>query len=142
MKVLVIEDDNDHREMLCLMLTKAGHEVVEAADGESAIKEFESSGCSVVLLDWMLPGMSGLEVAQRLQKVCYVYIIMVTGKQKDENVAKAVEVGVRDYLQKPFDPLELMECVAVAETIVTARELLRKRFERLGVGAEVVSRYL
>lgn len=140
--VLVVEDQNDVREVLSLLLTKAGHEVIEAADGESAIKRFEHCDCSVVLLDWMLPGISGLEVAQRMQETRYVYIIMVTGKEKEANAEKAVEAGVRDYIQKPFDPAELMECVDVAETIVTARELLRKRFQRLGVSVEVVNRYL
>lgn len=142
MKILVVDDERDSRGLLSLLLTKAGHEVVEAADGESAIKEFKHCDCSVVLLDWMLPGMSGIEVAKRIRQVRYVYIIMVTGREKEKNADKAVAAGVRDYIQKPFGPDELMECVGIAETIVTARELLRKRFERLGVGAEVVNRYL
>lgn len=142
MKILIVEDDDDVREALSLMFTKAGHEVIEAADGESAIKEFENCDCAIVLLDWMLPGISGIEVARRMQGVRYVYIIMVTGKEKGKNAEQAVEAGVRDYIQKPFDPAELMECVDVAEAIVTARELLRKRFERLGVGVEIVNRYL
>lgn len=141
MKILIVEDDGDTREVLSLLLTKAGHEVIEAADGESAIKEFTNCDCSVVLLDWMLPGMSGLEVADRLRAIRHVYIIMVTGKEKEVNAINAIEAGVRDYLQKPFDPVELMESVEVAELIVTARELLRKRFDRLGVGSEIVNRY-
>lgn len=142
MKILVVEDEDDIRDALSLILTHAGHEVIEAADGESAIERFERWDCAVVLLDWMLPGMSGIEVAERIQKIRYVYIIMITGKEKEANALRAVEAGVRDYIQKPFDPMELMECVDVAETIVTARGLLRKRFERLGVGVEIVNRYL
>lgn len=142
MKILVVEDDPDVREALALMLTNAGYEVMEAEDGERAIKKFVDCDCSVVLLDWMLPEMSGIEVAQRMQDIRYVYIIMVTGKEKEQNAEKAVEAGVRDYLQKPFDPDELMECVEVAGAIVTARELLSKRFERLGVDVEVINQYL
>lgn len=142
MKVLIVEDDPDGREALSLLLAHAGHEVIEAVDGESAIKEFANCDCSVVLLDWMLPGISGIEVARQMREVRYVYIVMVTGKEKETNAAEVVEVGVRDYIQKPFFADELMECVDVAETIVTARELLRKRFERLGVDKEIVNRYL
>lgn len=142
MKILIVDDEDDFRGALRLMLTHAGHEVIEAIDGESAIREFESCDCSVVLLDWMLPGMSGLEVAKRIQDIRYSYIIMVTGLEKEKNAAKAVEVGVRDYLQKPFDPEELMECVDVADLIVNARELMRSRFKRLGVDVETVNQYL
>lgn len=142
MKILVVEDDSDVRDALALMLKAAGHEPLEAEDGEKAIQKFVSCDCSVVLLDWMLPGISGMEVAERMQDIRYVYIIMVTGKEKEQNAEKAVEAGVRDYLQKPFDPDELMECVEVAGAIVTARELLRKRFERLGVDVQVINQYL
>lgn len=142
MRILIVEDDLDVLGALALMLKQADHEVIVAEDGESAIREFLSCDCSIVLLDWMLPGMSGIEVAERMQDIRYVYIIMVTGKEREQNAAKAVEAGVRDYLQKPFDPAELMECVDVAGAIVTARELLRKRFERLGVDVEVINQYL
>lgn len=142
MKILIVEDEPDILSALALMLTSAGYEVIEAVDGESALNEFVNCDCSIVLLDWMLPGIQGIEVAHRMQDVRYVYIIMVTGKEKEKNAEKAVEAGVRDYIQKPFDPAELMECVDVAGAIVTARELLRKRFERLGVDIEIVNRYL
>lgn len=142
MKILIVEDDDDILGALKLIVEDVGHEAIEAADGESAIREFTNCDCSAVLLDWMLPGISGLEVARRMRDIRYVYIIMVTGKEKEENMVAAVEAGVRDYIQKPFDPVELMECVDVAEMIITAREMLRKRFEKLGVGDEIVNRYL
>jgi DNA-binding response OmpR family regulator len=142
LKILVVDDEKDVRDMIATMLNRAGYETVTAEDGESAIKAFESSNCSIVLLDWSMPEMSGLEVAERIQEIRDAYIVMVTGRAKGEIGEMSLEAGARDYIEKPFEPAELIECVKAAEAVVTARQLLRKRFKRLGLDVDIVNQVL
>jgi len=138
MEILVVEDDDDLRELEVTIVKAAGHTPIEAANGAEAIKEFEDSDCSVVILDWMLPDFSGIDVATTFQSIRYAYVIMVTALGKKEHAEEALRAGVGDYLEKPFEPEEFIECMGVAEAIVTARERLAKRLEKLGVNMEAV----
>lgn len=137
MEVLIVEDDNDLRELEATIVKAAGHTPLEAANGTEAIETFENSDCAVVVLDWMLPDLSGIEVAEAFKEIRYAYVIMVTALDKKEHAEEALQAGVKDYMEKPFEPDEFIECLGVAEALVTARERLAKRFERLGIDGRV-----
>jgi two-component system phosphate regulon response regulator PhoB len=137
MEVLVVEDDDDLRELEATIVKAAGHTALEAADGEAAVRTFENSDCAVVILDWMLPDLSGIQVAKALQEIRYAYVIMVTAMTKRKNMEEALKAGASDYIQKPFVPDEFIECLGVGEAIITARDRLMARLDRLGVEVEM-----
>ena len=136
MEILVVEDDDDLRQLEVTIVKATGHTPLQAADGETAIKAFENSDCSLVILDWMLPDLSGIEVARTFQEIRYAYIIMVTAMTKREHMVDALNAGAADYIQKPFEPEEFIECLGVGEAIINARDRLIKRLDRLGVDVE------
>ena len=141
MEILLVEDDDDSRELISTILKAAGHEVIEAVDGESAIKEFENSECSIALLDWMLPGLSGVEVANKIKQIRYCYVIMLTGLAQKEHGEEALNAGARDYIEKPFEHDELIEVVDLAVAVVTAKQKFAKRLEKRGVNVEMIEEF-
>ena len=138
MEILVVEDDDDLRQLEITIVKAAGHTALEAADAQTAIRTFENSDCAVVILDWMLPDLSGIEVAKTFQEIRYAYVIMVTAMTKRRHMEEALNAGASDYIQKPFGPEEFIECLGVAEAIITARDRLIKRLDRLGVDVEMI----
>lgn len=138
MEILVVEDDDDLRQLEVTIVKAAGHTALEAADAAAAIRTFENSDCSVVILDWMLPDSPGIEVAKTFQEIRYAYVIMVTAMTKRSNMEEALKAGASDYIQKPFEPEEFIECLGVGEAIMTARDRLMKRLDRLGVDVELI----
>ena len=119
-RVLVVEDEESFSDALSFMLRREGYEVGVAADGAAALDEFDRHGADLVLLDLMLPGISGTEVCRTLRQKSTVPIIMVTAK--DGEVAKVVglELGADDYVTKPFSSREL---------VARIRAVLRRRGE-------------
>jgi two-component system phosphate regulon response regulator PhoB len=110
-KILIVEDEEAIREMLAFALTRAGYEYVEAADAEEAQAHLEERLPDLILLDWMLPGLSGMDYARRLKReplTRQVPIIMLTAKTEEADKVKGLEGGVDDYVTKPFSPRELM----------------------------------
>lgn len=139
MQILLVEDDDDSRELISTILKTVGYTVTEAVDGETAIREFESSECSIVLLDWLLPGaFSGIEVANAIKQIRYCYIVILTALSQRTHGEEALNAGARDYLEKPFEPDELIEVVELAVAVVTARELYFKRLKKRGVNIEMI----
>lgn len=109
--VLVVEDETEIRELIELHLIRAGHCVDTAASAEEAWKLLKGKNYSLVILDWMLPGLSGLEVAKFLRldpKSADMGILMVTAKSEPEDIIAGLESGADDYVTKPFDPAVLM----------------------------------
>ncbi len=109
-KVLVVEDEIEIRQLIVLHLKREGFEVDEVADGESALRKLSENDYSIVLLDWMLPQMSGVEITKwmRVQNsLKRTPILMVTAKVDPEHVAAGLDAGADDYLPKPFDTLVL-----------------------------------
>lgn len=142
MQILLVEDDDDSRDLISTILKAAGHEVIEAVDGETAIKEFEKSECSIALLDWMLPGsISGLDVANRIKQIRYCYVIMLTGLAQKEHGEEALNAGARDYLEKPFEHDDLMEVVDLAAAVVTAKQKFEARLKKRGVNVEMIEEF-
>ncbi len=109
--ILIVEDETAIREMLSMNLMQAGFATREAGDVAQAQAAVFEQLPSLILLDWMLPGMSGLEFAQRLKRENLTKdtpIIMLTAKAEEENKIRGLNVGADDYITKPFSPRELV----------------------------------
>jgi two-component system phosphate regulon response regulator PhoB len=108
--ILVVEDEPDIVELLRVNLVAAGYDVVEAADAESARRALQRSLPALVLLDWMLPGQSGLAFAAMLRsdaRTRHLPIIMLTARSGEADKVAGLEAWVDDYVTKPFSPREL-----------------------------------
>ena len=111
-KILVVDDEPNIREVVGLYLRQDGHAVVAAADGEEALRLYWQARPDLVVLDLMLPGLSGLEVCRRIQAERRVPLIMLTAKGEEEDRIVGLGVGADDYVVKPFSSRELVARVA------------------------------
>ena len=107
-RILVIEDEQSYREAMAFMLSREGFEVGRAADGRLGLADFEAHGADLVLLDLMMPGMSGTEVCRTLRRRADVPIIMVTARDAEIDKVLGLELGADDYVTKPFSHRELV----------------------------------
>ena len=107
-RILVVEDEQSFSDALSFMLRKEGFDVAVADDGQVAVETFERDGADLVLLDIMLPGMSGTEVCRRIRMTSQVPIIMVTAKDSEIDKVVGLELGADDYVTKPFSSRELV----------------------------------
>jgi two-component system phosphate regulon response regulator PhoB len=110
-KILIVEDEAAIREMLRFALARAGYETLEAGDVEQARSQVLEQLPDLILLDWMLPNLSGIEYARQLKKAEYtreVPIIILTARGEEEDKVRGLEVGADDYVTKPFSPRELL----------------------------------
>jgi two-component system phosphate regulon response regulator PhoB len=110
-RILIVEDEQPIREMVMFALTNAGYEVREAADARQAQIGIAERLPDLVLLDWMLPGISGIDYARRLKKdelTRELPIIMLTARAEEEDTVQGLESGADDYMTKPFSPRELV----------------------------------
>ncbi len=119
-RVLVVEDEESFSEALSFMLRREGFEVAVAETGPGALAEFERSGADLVLLDLMLPGLSGTEVCRALRARSSVPIIMLTARDSEIDKVVGLEIGADDYVTKPFSSREL---------VARIRAVLRRRGE-------------
>ena len=106
--VLIVEDEESLADPLAFLLRKEGFEATVVADGPSALAEFDRAGADIVLLDLMLPGMSGTDVCKQLRARSSVPVIMVTARDSEIDKVVGLELGADDYLAKPFNPHELL----------------------------------
>ena len=107
-RVLVVEDEESFSDALSYMLRKEGFEVSVAPTGTSALTEFDRTGADIVLLELMLPEMSGTEVCRQLRSRSHVPIIMVTARDSEIDKGVGLEIGADDYVTKPYSPRELV----------------------------------
>jgi two-component system response regulator RegX3 len=121
--VLVVEDEESFSEALGYLLRKEGFEVIVADTGPDALAEFERAGADLVLLDLMLPGLSGIEVCQKLRQTSTVPVIMLTAKDAEIDKVVGLEIGADDYMTKPFSSREL---------VARIRAVLRRQGDRGG----------
>jgi two-component system, OmpR family, response regulator RegX3 len=117
-RVLVVEDEESISDPLSYLLRQEGFEVAVAATGPDGLAQFERSGADIVLLDLMLPGMSGTEVCRALRATSSVPVIMLTAKDSEIDKVVGLELGADDYVTKPFSTREL---------IARVRAVLRRR---------------
>ncbi|MFL6155393.1 MAG: response regulator [Marmoricola sp.] len=107
-RVLVVDDDVTVREVVVSYLRAGGYDVVEAPDGQSALREMRELPADLVVLDLMMPGIDGLEVCTRLRAMGDVPIIMLTALGSEADRVVGLESGADDYVTKPFSPRELV----------------------------------
>jgi two-component system response regulator RegX3 len=107
-RVLVVEDEQSLRDPLVYLLQKEGYEVFEAADGTHAIELFKTSNPELILLDLMLPGVSGNEVCRVIRQTSNVPVIMLTAKDSEIDKVVGLEIGADDYVTKPYSTRELL----------------------------------
>jgi two-component system response regulator RegX3 len=143
-RVLVVEDEESFSDALSFMLRREGFEVGVASTGTDAVAMFDQHGADLVLLDLMLPGMSGTEVCRTLRAKSNVPIIMVTAKDGEVDKVVGLELGADDYVTKPFSSRELVARVrAVLRRANEQEELLPATLEagpvRMDVERHIVS---
>ena len=118
--ILIVEDEQSLSEPLAYLLEREGYETTIAADGVAAVAEFERNGADLVLLDLMLPGLSGTEVCREIRTRSTVPIIMLTAKDSEIDIVVGLELGADDYVTKPYSTRELLARI---------RAVLRRRLE-------------
>jgi len=134
MKVLIAEDDPVSRRLLQNYLQKWGHEVVAAVNGAEAWRHFQQERFPLVVSDWMMPEMDGLQLVQHIRAhphPGYAYIILVTEKSQKEDVVAGIEAGADDFVTKPFDRDELHARLRTGERIVSLERRLAEQNEAL-----------
>ncbi|HEX6756160.1 MAG TPA: response regulator transcription factor [Mycobacteriales bacterium] len=119
-RVLVVEDEESFSDALSYMLRREGFEVAVAATGPDALSQFDRAGADLVLLDLMLPGLSGTEVCRTLRQRSTVPVIMLTARDSEIDKVVGLELGADDYVTKPFSSREL---------VARIRAVLRRRGE-------------
>lgn len=110
-KILIVEDEAPIREMLSFVMEQHGYQAVEANDYQVALEKIVEPFPDMILLDWMLPGGSGIQLAKKLKSDDFtrgIPIIMLTARGEEEDKIRGLEVGADDYITKPFSPKELM----------------------------------
>ncbi|UFX14440.1 response regulator transcription factor [Corynebacterium diphtheriae] len=127
--ILLVEDEESLADPLAFLLRKEGFDVVIAGDGPSALVEFDRNAIDIVLLDLMLPGMSGTDVCKRLRAVSSVPVIMVTARDSEIDKVVGLELGADDYVTKPYSSRELIARIRAVlrrggETIEESDEIL------------------
>ena len=119
-RVLIVEDEESFAEPLEFLLRKEGFSTAIAATGQGALEEFDRNGADIVLLDLMLPGMSGTDVCKALRVRSAVPVIMVTARDSEIDKVVGLELGADDYVTKPYSTRELLARI---------RAVLRRRIE-------------
>lgn len=118
-KVLVVEDERDVKDLMLLHLKREGHETAGVENGEDALKLLENNPFDLVILDWMLPGASGLEICKEICKRTQskIPVLMVTARADPADIVLGLEMGAYDYITKPFE---------VSVFLARVRSLLRR----------------
>jgi two-component system response regulator RegX3 len=119
-RILIVEDEPSLSEPLSFLLRREGYDTEIASDGREALAGFDRDGADLVLLDLMLPGLSGTEVCRELRTRSSVPIIMLTAKDSEVDIVVGLELGADDYMTKPYSTRELLARI---------RAVLRRRVE-------------
>ena len=129
LKILVVDDESRMRKLIKDFLVKSGYEVLEAEDGEKAVDTFLMvKDIALIILDVMMPKMDGWQVCREIRKNSKVPIIMLTAKSSEADELKGFELGVDEYISKPFSPKILVaraEAVLRRSNVVSAEEVIR-----------------
>jgi len=129
LKVLVADDDAASRAVLRAALRKLGHECVEAADGKEAWEAYRREAPALVLADWMMPGLDGLELCRMIRaepRARYPYIILVTVLGGKGSYLRGMDAGADDFVSKPFDAEEMSARLRVGERIIGLQREIRQ----------------
>ena len=125
--ILIVDDEEDIVELLKFNLTNSGHQTLEAHDGKKALELIESKNPDLILLDWMLPEVDGIEVCKKIKtndKTSNIPIIMISAKSDEFDKVLALEIGADDYVSKPFSIRELLARIKAILRRAKAKEEL------------------
>ncbi len=142
-KILVAEDDAVSQKILERYLLKWNYEVTVTADGESAWSALSSGEFHLAILDWNMPGLSGIQLCERIradQSLALLYLILLTGRTERTDIKLGFEAGADDYVVKPYDPVELYSRLKVACRLVESGLLLRQQNLELNLYAKEMER--
>jgi len=134
MRVLIAEDDRVAARVLERLLRQAGYEVQVAYDGKQAWAMYQQNPVPLVITDWMMPEMDGLELCRRLREYSregYTYILLLTARDQKDDRLEALNAGADDFLTKPLDPLELQARLRTAQRILDTEQRLQEQTRRL-----------
>ena len=121
-KILIVEDEIKILEVVTSLMEKQGYEVYQAEDGKQALKIFYNNEISLIILDLMLPDISGEEICMKIREKSRVPIIMLTAKVDESNLLQGLDIGADDYITKPFS---LMELVARVKAILRIKSFIQ-----------------
>lgn len=154
MKILVVDDDEMTRQMLHHALTESGYDVLTACDGGEALRVIQSNPCHLVISDWEMPGMTGVDLCRAIRawdSHRYIYVILLTGRSSTQDTVVGMSAGADDFICKPFEPSELMVRLRAGErilsletrdlTIFAMAKLAESRDPETGVHLERVRNY-
>lgn len=144
MKILIADDDPFYRRLLESHLEKAGMSVVSVADGESAVAAYKKNPLiGMAILDWMMPGMSGLEVCQELKSdpnAPFMYVIIITSKSNPKDLANALNSGADDFISKPYNNLELTARINAGARLLNLQNAMMEHIGAIGVAENCIAR--
>jgi two-component system, OmpR family, phosphate regulon response regulator PhoB len=129
MKILVADDDENIRDLVELVLKSAGHDVATAADGLQAWATFERDNPELLVLDWQMPGLSGVELCEKVRRSPtgqHTFILMATARGATDDLRRVLAAGADDYLSKPLSPESLGTRITIAERRM-AQDLERRQ---------------
>jgi len=141
--VLIADDDKLTLNVVNDVLARAGYDVLTATDGDLAWKKLQQSNAQLAILDWVMPGMEGIEICRRAQnepKLSNRYFILLTGKDTTEDLVAGLQSGASDYLRKPFDEAELLARVEVGIRFIELERKLAERVDELETALAQVKR--
>ena len=141
MKVLLAEDSPVMRRLLSSYLQSWGFDVDEASDGQQAWERYQSTEYSLVLTDWMMPEMDGMELIRRIREVSenrFVYVVLLTQKTEQEDLVKAMDSGADDYLAKPFHREELRVRLNVGRRMIDMNRRIMSQSEELNLAHQAI----
>jgi two-component system response regulator RegX3 len=129
-RILIVEDEVSFSDPLSYLLKKEGYDVAVAETGPDGLAEFDKNGADLVLLDLMLPGLSGIDVCRALRQRSSVPVIMLTAKDSEIDKVVGLEIGADDYVTKPYSSRELLARVkAVLRRLAEPEDLLPSTLE-------------
>ena len=136
MTILVVDDDPRLRQMICLLLERKGHKVIQAVDGQDAWELLQQESVQLIITDRLMPRMDGESLIRRIRAAAmtpYIYIIMLTALGQPQEIVHGLEAGADDYIVKPFNLRELRARVAIGVRLLTVEKELREARDRMEI---------
>ena len=143
-RILVVEDEAPIREMLCFVLEQNDYQPIEAEDYDSAVGRLIEPWPDLILLDWMLPGGSGIQFIKHLKREAMtrdIPVVMLTARGEEEDRLRGLETGADDYITKPFSPKELVARIKAVMRRISIRRLKYLKSQVAPVWLRSTSRY-
>lgn len=132
--ILLVEDNHFLRHVLCNMLQEDGHAVTAVADGAAALEHLRQQSCPIVITDWVMAGMDGLDLCRAIRSLdldCYTYVMLLTAQESKADLITGLEAGADEYLIKPINEAELRARLKIAQRILNLERSLKQSLEEL-----------